>query len=504
MSDLARRNGYGRLLAAILWGTALLQGAGALAAPAVLSADAAPAAADKPQTPQAPQATNSVDQSQLHARSSPDWLRDGVIYEIFPRDFSAEGTLAGVTAQLDRLQHLGINILWLMPIHPIGTLKRKGTLGSPYSVEDYRAINADYGTDADLRTLISEAHKRGLRVLIDIVANHTSWDSVMIAEPDFYRHDAGGRIVPPQPDWEDVAQLNYDNPRLRRAMIEMLSYWIRDFDLDGFRCDAAALLPTEFWEQARAALMRVKPDIALLAEADHPDLLLRAFDVDYAWSSYHSLVAVIEGRRPAVVLRQNWLESRRRYPAGALRMRFSDDHDERRAIARFGEHAALAASLLMFTLDGVPMLYNGMEVGDTAESAAPALFEKLPIYWDNARLRPEFPRFYEQVIALRKQHSALRRGDLVWLDNSDPSRVLTYLRRDGEETVLVAINLSSRPFLGRVAGSFTRLREITPLAESNEGGGADAREDAKEAAARRDTQLPMLSLAAWQYRVYAK
>ncbi len=151
------------------------------------------------------------------AHTTPQWVRDGVVYEIFPRDFSEEGNFNGITARLDELKDLGVNILWLMPINPIGEKMRKGTYGSPYSVRDYYAINPDYGTEADFKHLISEAHKRGLKVIIDIVANHTSWDSVLMAHPEFYKHDASGKIIPPVKEWTDVAGLNYANPQLREV-----------------------------------------------------------------------------------------------------------------------------------------------------------------------------------------------------------------------------------------------------------------------------------------------
>jgi cyclomaltodextrinase len=433
------------------------------------------------------------DYSKVAARSSPAWVRDGVIYEIFPRDFSTQGNFAGVTAQLDRLQKLGVNILWLMPIHPQGKLKSKGTLGSPYSVRDYAAINPDYGSATDLHRLVHEAHRRNLKVIIDVVANHTAWDSVLMRHPDFYEHDAAGNIIPPRPEWADVAHLQYTkdgahNVALRAYMLDMLVHWIKDFDLDGFRCDVAADVPTDFWEDVRIALTQVKPDIVMLAESEKPELLVKAFDLDYAWSMHKQLAEVLQGRQRASTLRETWSSANAAYPRGALRMRFSENQDERRALARFGEPAALAASVLMFTLDGVPLLYNGMEVGDTTESAAPALFEKLPVFWATAELRPEFPPFFQQIIAMRKAHPALRDGEVQWLHNSDESRVLTYARRDADETLVVVINLSSTPFVGSVAGVGGQYEDITP------GDGASAVADT--------AALPSLNLGAWQHRVY--
>jgi glycosidase len=205
---------------------------------------------------------------------------------------------------------------------------------------------------------------------------------------------------------------------------------------------------------------------------------------------HQQLAEVLQGRQPASVLRETWSTANAAYPRGALRMRFADNQDERRALSRFGEPAALAASALMFTLDGVPLIYNGMEVGDTTESTAPALFEKLPVYWPSAELRPQFPAFFQQLIALRKGHPALRDGEVHWLHNSDESRVLTFARRSAGENLLVAINLSTGPFAGLVAVADGQYEEITP------------RTAASQAAADQTAPLPSLSLGAWQLRVY--
>jgi glycosidase len=441
------------------------------------------------------------DVSQESARSVRDWVRDGVIYEIYPRAFSPGGNFNGITAQLDRLKDLGVTVLWLMPIHPIGQEKKKGTIGSPYAVRDYYGINPDYGTKEDLKRLIAESHRRGLKVIIDIVANHTSWDSVLMKHPEWYKHDAKGQITYPH-DWLDVAALDYSNTALRDYMTEMLRYWVHEFDLDGFRCDVAGDVPTDFWEKARSELEKVKPDIIMLAEAHKADLVVKAFDLDYSWPLHSSLTDVLQGRKRASELRRVWEEEVKEWPRGSLHLRFSDNHDERRAIARFGEPAALAGSAFVFTLDGVPLLYNGMEVGDTSESGAPALFEKLPIFWPIAERRPEFPRFYKQMIALRQSSSALRRGALQWVGNSDESRVVSYLRRSSDEEVLVVINFSSQPLSGSVESRETvDFVDVTPSVAPPLPPDAPAPERA--ASASRVT-LPGLSLGAWGYKIFRR
>jgi len=384
-----------------------------------------------------------------NARTSPSWLRDGVVYEVFPRDFSMAGNLNGVTAQLDRLQDLGVTILWTMPIHPIGEKIRKGELGSPYAIRDYYAVDPNYGTVEDYQRLVSEAHKRGMKVIMDLVADHTAWDSVLMRHPEFYKHDAGGQIIPPVPDWTDVAALNYGSQELCQYMTAMLKYWIQACDVDGFRCDAAAMVPTVFWEQVRTELTRVKPDIMMLAEASKPELLTNAFDIDYSWPLLSTVKDVFTKNAPASNIRRSWEESCAQFPKAALHMRIVDDHDEDRAFTRYGFNATVAASALMFTLDGVPLIYNGMEVGDTNRSDGEALFDKRNIAWVS-KAHPELRAFYHDLIQLRHQYAAFRNSEVDWLHNSDENRVITFLRADDKDELLVIINFSDRPLASRV------------------------------------------------------
>ena len=387
--------------------------------------------------------------SQQTARTSPAWLRDGVIYEIFPRDFSPAGNLNGVTARLDELHSLGVNILWVMPIHPIGEKFRKGEFGSPYSIRDYYAVDPNYGTLDDFTKLVAGAHQRGLKVIMDLVADHTAWDSVMMEHPEFYKKDGNGKLAPPVPEWTDVAGLNYANPQLREYMIAMMQYWVQTCDIDGFRCDVASMVPTDFWMQARAALEKIKPDIMLLAEASEPELLAKAFDIDYDWPLLHTMDKVLIDGAPASDIRRSWEDSRLQFPKGALHMRVSDDHDEARAVARYGLDGALAASALMFTLDGVPLIYNGMEAGDATESGDPALFEKLTIFW-HPKERPPLRKIYRSLINLRKQYPCFENDRVAWLHNSVENSAVAFMRADDKDEFVVVINFSNRPVSGRV------------------------------------------------------
>ncbi len=449
------------------------------------------------QMPDLPVIPTTKPLNSLQAPPAPEGLDASVIYEIFPRTFSSAGDLNGITAKLDTLQKLGVNVLWLMPINPLGELKKKGTYGSPYAVRDYYAINPAYGTKDDLHRLIDEAHRRHIKVIIDIVANHTSFDSVMMAHPDFYKHDAQGKVLSPY-DWTDVAALNYANPQLRRYMTDMLLYWIKDYKLDGFRCDAAGEIPTDFWESARKALDAVHPGLIMLAEASKPELMRSAFNLDYSWPMMATLNNILEHGAPASSLQATLEHEQTLFPRRSLHMRMFDDHDEQRALARYGISGSLAAATLILTLDGVPMLYNGMEVSDPTESGAPALFEDLKVWWEAGQMRPEFPRFYNFMIPFREHQPALIHGDTVWVHNSDETHVVSYLRRTADEEFLIAVNLSDRPFVGTVEASGTWQEVAIPLARVPHNTGVDGELEA----AAPPVALPALSLGAAGFRIF--
>ena len=388
--------------------------------------------------------------SNLTTRKSPDWLRSSVVYEIFPRNFSQAGDLNAITARLDELNDLGVNVLWLMPIHPIGEKLRKGTLGSPFAVRDFYAINPDYGTTNDFKRLVNEAHKRNLKVVMDIVAGQTAWDSVLMDHPDFYLKDTNGAIIPPDPGWTDVAALNYANPAVRHYMIDVMKYWLQDYGVDGFRVDVAPTVPVDFWEEARPELERINPEVIILADAGaKPALLTKAFDVDSSWSLFRTLDRVMNGEVPAYFVKQSCEYTYQQFPKGALHLRISDIHEQPRAVVRYGLHGALATQVMMLTLDGVPLFYNGMEVGDATESTDPALFEKVPVLWQPAG-RPPLRDIYRDLIKLRKQYPVFSSGEVVWIENTALGEVVSFLRRDAKDEFLVLINLSSRPVSGSV------------------------------------------------------
>ena len=393
---------------------------------------------------------SAADQAMPATRQSPEWLKSSIVYEIYPRNFSQAGDFNAITAKLDELNDLGMNILWIMPIHPLGEKMKKGSLGSPFAVRDFYAINPEYGTTNDFRRLVAEAHKRGMKVVMDIVAGQTAWDSVLMTNSDFYLKDKNGAIIPPDPAWTDVAGLNYANPDVRRYMIDVMKYWLTEFGVDGFRCDVTPTVPVDFWEAAHAELEKSNPQVIIMADAGaRPAMLYKAFDVDSSWNFESSLDMVMSSLKPAYFLKDSWEHTYEQFPKGALHLRFTDSHEQSRAVARYGADGALAAQVLMLTLDGVPMFYNGMEVGDATESFDPALFEKMPVFWQPAG-RPPLRSIYHDLIQLRRQNPALYDGEVNWLQNTVPGEVVSFMRRDAKDEFLVLINLSNQRVTGTV------------------------------------------------------
>ncbi|WP_431258046.1 alpha-amylase family glycosyl hydrolase [Roseateles chitinivorans] len=376
----------------------------------------------------------------------PDWARDAAIYQINLRQFTPEGTLRAAQAQLPRLQALGVGILWLMPIHPIGERQRKGALGSPYAVKDFRAVNPEFGDEADLRRFIARAHALGLRVILDWVGNHTAWDNVLVEQhPEWYARDAAGRFHPtPWYDWDDIIDLDYDQPGLRRYMTETLVYWVKAFGVDGYRVDAAGLVPLDFWEEAARQMRAVKP-VFLLAEWEGRDFHARAFDATYAWTWWDALKHIVEGRTDLGPLLTYYAWARKFYPREAYRMLYTTNHDknawEGTEFEIFGP-AVDAVTVLSFVGEGMPMLYNGQEAGNTRRLA---FFERDPIVW-----RDDAPQgvLLKRLIALKRSHRALWNGEAgATMDpvrNDAPRQVLSFRRGEGAGRIVALFNFSAQ------------------------------------------------------------
>jgi glycosidase len=401
-------------------------------------------------------ATIPVAHAQAPAADDTSWVSRSALYEVFVQDFSPSGTFRGVIDGLDRIQSAGANVIWLMPIYPIGVLNRKGPLGSPYAVRDYRAVNPAYGTAADFRALVEAVHSRGMKIILDFVPNHTSPDNAWAKEhPDFYVRNKRGELTVPRDDkgnltdWTDVAQLDYKNPKLRQAMIANMQYWLREFGIDGFRVDVAGFIPNDFWREAVPALRSAVPRrILLLAEWGDLEMHRSGFDLTYAWDSYDRLKAVWQGKSASTFV-EGELPDMKAMPPGGMRMRFSTNHDktawEDPPLKVFrGSPGARAAFVALALLPGRPLLYNGQEIESPQKLG---LFEDQAIDWkrsgaDSARA------FYARVVNLARTEPALIGRDFQPAKTSAPKDVIAYRRGD----LLVLVNARPRPVKVAVNG----------------------------------------------------
>ena len=384
------------------------------------------------------------------------WVARSALYEVFVRDFSPSGDLRGVTQGLDRIQAVGANVLWLMPIYPIGVKNRKDPLGSPYSVRDYRAIDSAYGTAADFRALVAAVHARGMKLILDWVPNHTAWDNAWIHDhPEFYARNERGEMTVPRDDhgkltdWTDVAQLDYRNQALRGEMISTMRSWLEQFGIDGFRVDVAGFVPDDFWREAVPALRAAagRP-ILLLAEWGDRKMHRLGFDLTYAWDSYSRLKAVWKGA-PAAGFVQGEQADMAAMPPGGMRMRFTTNHDETAwdnpPVTLFGGAAgARAAFVAMALLPGRPLIYNGQ--GEESPQKL-GLFVRDPVAWAQPHAR-EALAFYRRVLELSRSDSAFIAGGLREVETSAAEAVIAY-RRGG---ALVLVNARSHAVRVTVAG----------------------------------------------------
>lgn len=377
------------------------------------------------------------------ALESPGWIRDRVVYELNVRQFSDAGTFAAVEAGLPRLRELGVGVLWFMPIHPIGAVNRKGTLGSYYSVADYRGVNAEFGTHDDFARLVRAAHATGMKVIIDWVANHTAWDHRWTGEhPEFFAKNAEGSFVPPYGfDWTDVIQLDYTNHELWNAMIEDMAFWVKTADVDGFRCDYAKGVPTAFWDEASAQLRGLKPDLFMLAESEIPQHHLAAFHASYTFSMMHIFNDVAAGKAPVSKIYDELTRNRVRFPAGTAFFRYITNHDENSwqgtEFERLGGGVE-AFAVLSFVLDGIPLIYNGQEAGLEKRLL---FFERDPIAW-----RPHpMGEFYKTLCSLKTSHPALRTGaPMRRLATTANESIYAALRTSDSGKVLAICNLTAK------------------------------------------------------------
>lgn len=376
----------------------------------------------------------------------PEWSKNATIYQINTRQFTEEGTFRAAEKHIPRLKELGVDILWLMPIHEIGEKNRKGSLGSPYAVKDYYSVNPEFGNLEDLKHFVTAVHEQGMYVILDWVANHTAWDNNLVSEhPEWYTRDWKGDFCPtPWWDWPDIIDLDYQHSALRQYMTDALKYWVSEVDIDGYRCDVAGFVPTDFWNQARKELDAIKP-VFMLAEWEARDLHAEAFDMTYAWSWNETVHHITQGKADlnSLFIYYSWNE--KAFPANIMRMNFVSNHDknawEGTEFEQFGDGLEVAMVLSVVS-EGMPLIYNGQEAGNSRRLA---FFEKDPIEWQEHPNRT----LYKKLFALKKENTALwnaRWGArMIHVPNSVPTKVFSFVRQNERDKVFAVLNFSAEP-----------------------------------------------------------
>ena len=361
------------------------------------------------------------------------------------RQLTPEGTLRAAMERLEFLRDLGIDAIWLMPVYPIGEENRKGELGSYYSIRDYKAINPEFGTIEDFDAFVAKAHSLGMKVLLDWVANHTARDAKWLhTKPaDWYEREADGTAKVPW-DWTDTAKLNYANHDVWRGQIDAMRFWIEKHNVDGFRCDMAMLVPIEFWQEAAKILHAIKPDVFMLAEAEELNLFDRAFDMGYAWEIHHMMCDIAKGGRRVWDLRNTLYADRERYPASAMRMMFTSNHDENSwsgsEWSRFGDSLEVMTALTFLWEAAMPLIYTGQEVGYDHSFE---FFDKdhIPHYEPNAHTE-----LYRKLINLKHSQKALQAGEkggrIIEIENNAKDCLMTFVREKDDSRVVAIMNLS--------------------------------------------------------------
>ncbi|MBQ9555440.1 MAG: alpha-glucosidase C-terminal domain-containing protein [Muribaculaceae bacterium] len=393
-------------------------------------------------------------------------VADVVLYQVNPRVFAPSNSFQAIIARLDSIQDLGVNMLWIMPIYPIGEEKSKN---SPYSVRDYKAVAPEYGTVDDLRMLVESCHERGMGVILDWVANHTAWDNVWLKEhPEWYTHDSVGNIIyPPGTDWTDVADLNYDNKDMRAAMIDAMRYWVDSVGVDGFRCDVADQVPADFWSDCISTLRSAaKPrNLIMLAEGANPDNFTAGFDLNYAWEFMGAIADVMkDGAKVGKLIAVDKNEYKDMEP-GKYKMRFTTNHDESTKATPVQLYGGPKASMAAFV--ATTMLHGGMLVYGSQEVGYPEpinFFKYVPVNWD---ANPEMRNEYKQLIAIYNEHPALRSSGKVTPYDDDENNVLCVDRVLNNDNVLVIVNVRDAIHSIDMPGMWAD-RTVTDLMTGNE------------------------------------
>lgn len=388
--------------------------------------------------------------------TSPDWVKNATLYELNIRQFSDEGSFKAIEQQLPRLKKMGIDIIWLMPVHPIGETHRKGSLGSYYSVKDYYGVSPEFGSEQDFRNLVSAIHQQGMYVIVDWVANHTSWDNEIVAQhPEWYRKSRKDTFQSTRwRDYDDIIELDYSHQELREYMTEALKFWVREYDIDGYRCDIASFVPIDFWENVRSELDAIKP-VFMLAEAEDRELHRKAFDATYNWTLWNILHQIALNERSVKTLTEAYIaEHVSIFPKEGIRLNFIDNHDknswEGNPYSNFGD-ALNAATVFTVMMDGMPLVYNGQEAG---QNRSLEFFEKDPVQW-----KPhENEALYTTLFMLKHKNQALwnggHGGEMVRIMNDRMEQVISFVREKNGDKVMTFINFSKEPLIVQFDTSF--------------------------------------------------
>ena len=390
-----------------------------------------------------PSASNQKDIAEYQKVKHVEWSKNLSIYEVNIRQYTPEGTFNAFAEHLPRLKELGTDILWLMPIHPIGEKNRKGSMGSYYAVKDYYGINPEFGTEEDFINLINKIHELEMYVIIDWVANHSAWDNELINKhPEWYTKNKEGKIIPPVPDWSDVADFNYEIPEMQEYMTDALIYWVENFNIDGYRCDVAGMVPVEFWNKVRHELDKIKP-VFMLAEANEPELHEYAFDMTYAWTMHFIWNEIAQGKKTVDDLANQYEAEKTKYNSSDYRLNFTSNHDENSwkgtAFERLGD-AAKTFAVFSVTMPGMPLIYSGQEA---CMNKRLLFFEKDTIDWAK---ECSFDELYSTLLKLKKENPALWNGDfggtMERISTTADDKIFAFSRTKDDNQVITILNLS--------------------------------------------------------------
>lgn len=368
-----------------------------------------------------------------------DWITNTNIYEVNIRQYTSEGTFSAFARHLPRLKEMGVKILWLMPVTPISVEQRQGTLGSYYACSSYTEINPEFGSIADFKSLVRAAHKHDMKLIIDWVANHTGWDHPWATEhPDWYAKDEDGNFTE-RNGWHDVIDLNFQSLQMRQVLIDAMKFWVKECDIDGFRCDMAHLVPLDFWKDARKKCDALKP-LCWLAECEVVDYH-EAFDISYAWEWMHITEKMMKGFASLGHL-IDVIEKYKQYPAGAKKLFFTSNHDENSwngtDIEKYGR-ASKTFAVFTCLWSGVPLVYSGQEVPNTKRLK---FFDKDEIQWTE---KPSLHDFYRTLLELRMNHKAMQSsGKLHYMSNPLSDKILSFMWQNGDAKIIVLLNFSQQ------------------------------------------------------------